>query len=129
MKEIYIKDITGNLERVEISEEVAELLNTFRREEKAYYRKIRKRRQKAKGADISYQDWLGITNNFEDHLLDKVLIEYLLQQLTEKKEKERIKLYYLQGYTYAEIAQMENKSVTAIYLSITRAIEKIKRQL
>ena len=128
MKEIYIKDITGNLERVEISEEVAELLNTFRREEKAYYRKIRKRRQKAKGADISYQDWLGITNNFEDHLLDKVLIEYLLQQLTEK-EKERIKLYYLQGYTYAEIAQMENKSVTAIYLSITRAIEKIKRQL
>lgn len=124
MKEVYVKNADGDLECVVVTDEVAELLETFRREEQSYARKIRKRRQKAGGADISYEDWIG-SYSFEDRLLNELLMESLFRSLTEK-ERRRVILYYLEGYTYAEIARIENKSIMSVYGSVANAIRKMR---
>nr|QGT50936.1 hypothetical protein Firmicute1046_0120 [uncultured Firmicutes bacterium] len=124
MKEVYVKNADGDLECVIVTDEVADLLETFQREEQSYARKIRKRRQKAGGADISYEDWIG-SYSFEDKLLNELLIESLFRSLTEK-ERRRVILYYLEGYTYAEIARIENKSIMSVYGSVTSALRKMR---
>lgn len=93
MKEVYVKNADGDLERVVVTDEVAELLETFQREERSYARKIRKRQQKEGGADISYEDWIG-SYSFEDNLLNELLMESLFRSLTEK-ERRRVILHFL----------------------------------
>ncbi len=127
MKEVYVKNADGDLECVIVTDEVAELLETFQREEQSYARKIRKRRQKAGGADISYEDWIG-SYSFEDGLLNELLMESLFSSLTEK-ERRRVILYYLEGYTYAEIARIENKSIMSVYGSVANAIRKMRGRI
>ena len=42
------------------------------------------------------------------------------------KQRRRLYLYYFGGYTYAEIAEMENCSVHSVFMAVERAKEKIK---
>ena len=45
------------------------------------------------------------------------------------KQRRRLCLYYFGGYTYAEIAEMENCSVHSAFMAVERAKEKIKIDL
>ena len=45
------------------------------------------------------------------------------------KQRRRLCLYYFGGYTYSEIAEMENCSVHSVFMAVERAKEKIKNIL
>src|SRR5699024_10073381 len=51
MQEIYIKNANGDLEKVVVSDQVAELLETFRREDAAEQRQLRRHIKHSGGAD------------------------------------------------------------------------------
>lgn len=52
-------------------------------------------------------------------------MESLFRSLTEK-ERRRVILHFLEGYTYAEIARMESKSITSVYGSVVGALRKMR---
>jgi len=59
---------------------------------------------------------------------DKLMIENLLSNLT-LKEEEILKLIYLQGYTYDEVAIMYNVSRQAINNSANKSLKKLREKV
>lgn len=102
MKDIYITNENGDLEKVTVSEEVADLLESFRREDETEKRKERRRIKKHGGPNISYEEWMG-SYEFETQLISNMDLKNALTKLTDK-QKSRLLEYYLMGFTYSEIA-------------------------
>lgn len=67
--------------------------------------------------------------SIEDTVLRNIEYEQLHQaisMLTETQQR-RLKLYYFQGLTYKQIAEIEGCSASAVASSISVAVEKIKK--
>ena len=64
-----------------------------------------------------------------DTVINRISVEHLKEVLKTLPESQsrRILLYY-SGYTYAEIAQIENVSFQVIHRSIKKAMKKIIRK-
>lgn len=127
MKEIYIKNANGDLEKVMVSDEVAELLETFRREDESEKRRLRRRIKQHGGPDISYEEWMG-SYEFEDRLINEITIKEAIDSLS-SNQKSRLIKYYILGYTYREIAKMEGKAHQTIRENIAASIKIIKKFL
>lgn len=98
MKEIFIKKDNGDLEKVLVTNEVAELLESFRREDEAEQRKTRRRISKQGGPDLSYEDeWMG-SYEFENRLIDNLALKAAIATLSDK-QKSRLLKYYIMDYT------------------------------
>lgn len=84
---------------------------------------------------------IGSTDNHEKTLLDAVKnipikkktyydVSGLLDwEVLTQKEKDRLRMYYVEGKTYQEIADIEGLSKWGIYKSINKTVEKIKECL
>lgn len=128
MKEIFIKKDNGDLEKVVVSDEVAELLESFRREDEREQRKTRRRISKQGGPDLSYEDeWMG-SYEFENRLIDNLELKEAIATLSDK-QKSRLLKYYIMGYTFCEIAEMEGSAHKSIQENIKAALKKIKKFL
>lgn len=108
-----------------MTDEVAELLETFRREDETEKRKERRRIKKQGGSDLSYEEWMG-SYEFENELTEKLELKDAIATLSDK-QKSRLLKYYIMGYTFCEIAEMEGKSRISIQQSLMAAIKKIKK--
>jgi len=127
MKIIYIPNSEGNLEKVEVSEELAFVIDSFRREEESQLRQNR-RYLDFYSCDITL---CSSSDNVEDEVIEhetKKVIFSALDKLTEK-ERKRIISYYFKNLTYEQVAKIENTSTTAIFKSVVKALEKLKKFL
>lgn len=61
----------------------------------------------------------------ENEWIDRVDLETALKTCTPKQQK-RLELHYAQGYSFTEIAKMENCDEAAVRRSIKAAMKKIK---
>lgn len=66
------------------------------------------------------------SSDFSVLIADRDFCERVLSSLSDKA-RQRIELYYFNGYKMSEIAQMEGVSTQKISVSIKRAIEKMKK--
>ena len=63
---------------------------------------------------------------FEQETITKADIDAALKMCT-PTQRERLKLYYFQGYSFAEIAKMEGCAEAAVRQSVTAGLKKIKK--
>ena len=68
------------------------------------------------------------SSEVEEDLSERIIHQELRRaiKLLPNKQRRRLSLYYCGGYTYSEIAEMENCSVHSVYMAVERAKEKIK---
>ena len=127
MKTIYIPNSEGNLEKVEVSEKLAIVIDSFRREEESQLRQNR-RYLDFYSCDITL---CSSSSNIEDEVIEHETIKAIfsaIDKLTEK-ERKRIVSYYFKNLTYEQVAKIENTSTTAIFKSVVNALEKLKKFL
>jgi len=125
MKIIYIPNSEGNLEKVEVSEELAFVIDSFRREEESQLRQNR-RYMDYYSSDISL---FASSDNVEDKVIEHETMRNILSALGKltEKERKRILAYYFKNLTYEQVAKIENTSTTAIFKSVGNALEKLKK--
>ena len=78
---------------------------------------------------VEFDESTAPTNGYEvQRMIDRQYIEYLMSKarLTERRRR-RLKLYYLDGLTNAEIADIEGVTEAAICGANKRAIRKLRR--
>ena len=127
MKTIYIPNSVGNLEKVEVSEELAFVIDSFRREEESQFRQNR-RYLDFYSCDVTLY---SSSDNVEDEVIEHETMRNIFSaigMLTEK-ERKRIISYYFKNLTYEQVAIIENTSTTAIFKSVINALEKLKKFL
>ncbi len=66
--------------------------------------------------------------SFDDSILDKILLESMQESLTEN-EKMLIYLYYFEGRTLQEIADMFGKAKSTIYDMQKKALQKMRTKI
>ena len=69
---------------------------------------------------------LTYTHETDDNLAVKCSIDAVLETCTPIQQR-RFKLYYVHGYTFAEIARFENCAKQRIKKSVDSVLEKIKK--
>ena len=127
MEIIYITNSEGSLEKVEVSEEIAFVIDSLRCEEESQLRQNR-RYLDFYSCDITL---CSSSSNIEDKVMEHETMKAIfsaLDKLTEK-ERKRIISYYFKNLTYEQVAKIENTSTTAIFKSVVKALEKLKKFL
>ena len=127
METIYIPNSEGNLEKVEVSEELAFVIDSFRREEESQLRQNR-RYLDFYSCDISL---FASNDNVEDKVMEHETIKAIFSafdKLTGKEQK-RIILYYYTNLTYRQIADYENSHFTSVRESINKGKIKLQKYL
>ena len=69
----------------------------------------------------------GVLQGFELELENREVLNMLLAELT-PEQRERTILFYLEGYSYTEIAKMQGVSPTAVRNSINRGFALIRKK-
>ena len=96
-----------------------------------YYREFNKplenqrneRRRHIEDGDI---DSFAISQNLEENSVLYADLEAALKTCTPVQQK-RFKLYFLDGYSFVEIAKMEGRDAAVVRRSVLLAVEKIKK--
>lgn len=137
MKEINLRDFYPEIYHndcfINLPDEIVDVLEEYRRKEIAYHR--RTYRHKA-------QYSLEYGNNIER---EAVLLTPTLQEIVERhmeeermyqaistlsaKQRQRVYAHYILGISMADIARMEDTSVSAIHESIHRGLKRLKKIL
>lgn len=123
---VTFTDGLGIRQEVEVSKEVFALFDTFELEDIAYMN------ERDRHYDNFWQaDTLISNTDLEADVAIKMegdMIWMMVKQLS-KTQQRRLKLYYLYGFTYEEIASMEGCSVAAVVKSIKIAKKFLKNFL
>lgn len=129
---VSFKDGQGVHICMEIEKELFDILNEFELEDVAYINEW-KRHYDLKEQDESSLNIRAISTplTVEEIILNQIEDEQLHKAiaLLPEKLRFRIKLYYFEGMTYEEIANIEGCSKAAIKYSIDNAKKKIKKYL
>ena len=129
----FYKDAVGNQEYIEVSEEVYEaMVNTFRKEAHAQEMKDFRHVTKDGYTEGDTEDLMLLQEeSLEDYVIRKIEIENLqkaIQSLT-AVQKQRLQMYFFDGYTYRQIGEKLGVDEKAVRNSITAALKKIKKIL
>ena len=129
----FYKDAVGNQEYIEVSEEVYEaMVNTFRKEYHAQEMKDFRHVTKDGYTEGDTEDLMLLQEeSLEDYVIRQIEIENLqkaIQSLT-AVQKQRLQLYFFDGYTYRQIGEKLGVDEKAVRNSITAALKKIKKIL
>lgn len=129
----FYKDAVGNQEYIEVSEEVYEaMVNTFRKEAHAQEMKDFRHVTKDGYTEGDTEDLMFFQEeSLEDYVIRQIEIENLqkaIQSLT-AVQKQRLQLYFFDGYTYRQIGEKLGVDEKAVRNSITAALKKIKKIL
>lgn len=129
----FYKDAVGNQEYIEVSEEVYEaMVNTFRKEAHAQEMKDFRHVTKDGYTEGDTEDlMLFQEESLEDYVIRQIEIENLqkaIQSLT-VVQKQRLQMYFFDGFTYRQIGEKLGVDEKAVRNSITAALKKIKKIL
>lgn len=129
MKEFTTKDYFGKKVNVEVTEAVYQVFEDYRK------LKERERYEKRKHIDSHCLDDYYVSSKLVTETLEETYIKYedytKVMEIVENCtpiQKERFYLYFVKGYTYQEIANIQKCSITAIMLSIKTVLKKIHKK-
>lgn len=129
----FYKDAVGNQDYIEVSEEVYEaMVNTFRKEDHAQEMKDFRHVTKDGYTEGDTEDLIFLQEeSLEDYVIRQIEIENLqkaIQSLT-PVQKQRLQMYFFDGFTYRQIGEKLGVDEKAVRNSITAALKKIKKIL
>lgn len=133
-KNIYMvsfKDVSGQLQEIEISEEV---FNTFDNFELQDIKELNEYDRHIEHSDIFENNLEARAKDkplsLEDEVIKKSLIAEIKNELNKLPiiQRERIKKYFFENKTYEEIARDEGVNKTSIMRAINSGLEKISKK-
>ena len=133
-KNIYMisfKDVSGQLQEIEISEEV---FNTFDNFELQDIKELNEYDRHIEHSDIFENSLEARAKDkplsLEDEVIKKSLIAEIKNELNKLPiiQRERIKKYFFENKTYEEIARDEGVNKTSIMRAINSGLEKISKK-
>jgi RNA polymerase sigma factor (sigma-70 family) len=124
------ESVDGHSEDIKVSENVGELLVSFRREDEREIWREKKRKNKS----LDYLEGLGIElpdgsmNVEEDYILkeEKTLLYSAIEKLP-PQQKELIRRYFFYNESLQDIAAEQEVSYQAIQNRIKKSLEKLKK--
>lgn len=129
---LSFRDGQGVLQEITIDRELFELLDRFELDDLSFLNEVDRHYEHSELTEISlYNRAAVLPESVEDAVLRNLQYEALYNAIRKLSEaqRRRLILYYFGGLTYAQIAEMEGCSHSAVIKSITAAIEKIKKNL
>lgn len=129
---LSFKDGQGVRHEMEIQKNLFDMLNRFELDDLSILNKWDRHIEHFEQTEQSLnRRACAKAESVEDTVLRNIEYEQLHQaisMLTETQQR-RLKLYYFQGLTYKQIAEIEGCSAAAVASSISVAIEKIRKIL
>ena len=129
----FYKNAVGEIEYIEVSEEVYEALaNTFRRE--AHAEEMRDLRHVTKDGYVEgdTEDLLLFSKeSLEDYVIRRIELENMRRAMKNLSaaQKERLQMYFFEGLSYRQMGEKLGISHIAVRDSIELAIKKIRKNM
>ena len=130
MKKVEVKDSNGKIVSVEVSEEVYAVLQEENKEQE------RQRNEKRRHFDTrELSDYIihqkRVAENLEDYCVNREQLKEIQRIVSTctKTQQERFYLNRICGYSYTEIAQMEDCHLVSVRQSVTAVVRKLKNFL
>ena len=126
---VQFKDNAGNERCLEIDKDLFELLDRFELDDLSYLNELERHYA---DTEITERTLIAspsqVNSTVESDASEQIINRELRQAIKAlpDKQRRRLCLYYFGGYTYSEIAEMENCSVHSVFMAVERAKEKIK---
>lgn len=116
---IFIRPTNGSLQLVEVSAEVYALCDEARRARERWRYELRKHRTR-ETADEDLISALTATEPLEELVFRREQLRAVFQALRQctPTQRRRFYLYRIMGYTYAEIAGIEDCAVSCVHQSV-----------
>ncbi len=127
---VSFKDSLGKLKRVEVTEEVFNLLDKFELEDLSEMNEFDNHIEHSELTETTLHNRLkNKPSLLEDEILNKLYCEGVFSLLNELPElqRKRIKMYYFSNMTLDEIAKIEGTTHQAISKSINNGIRKLQK--
>ncbi len=127
---VSFKDSLGKLKRVEVTEEVFNLLDKFELEDLSEMTEFDNHIEHSELTETTLHNRLkNKPSLLEDEILNKLYCEGVFSLLNELPElqRKRIKMYYFSNMTLDEIAKIEGTTHQAISKSINNGIRKLQK--
>ena len=127
---VSFKDSLGKLKRVEVTEEVFNLLDKFELEDLSEMNEFDNHIEESELNETTLHNRLKKKPSLlEDEILNKLYCEGVFSLLNELPElqRKRIKMYYFSNMTLDEIAKIEGTTHQAISKSINNGIRKLQK--
>lgn len=102
-------------------QEYLEINNIYNRNE-SKHRMREIRQSKRLESDISHIYEIDIGESLENEEVEMYVNKFLLN--LKPVQRQRFKMYYLQNYTYRQIAEMEKRDIKTVYESVQAAKKK-----
>ena len=129
----FYKNAVGEIEYIEVSEEVYEALaNTFRRE--AHAEEMRDLRHVTKDGYVEgdTEDLLLFSEeSLEDYVIRRIELENMRRAMKNLSavQKERLQMYFFEGLSYRQMGEKLGISHIAARDSVELAIKKIRKNM
>lgn len=126
---INFRDGEGNLHSFEISKELYEAFNEFELEDISYLNVWDRHLEHSEVWDETLDEVIARgTETVEEIVIYKLQMQKLKQAIEQLPElqKRRVKLYYFEGKTFKQIAELENCKESSVFLSIKNALKNLK---
>lgn len=129
---LSFRDGQGILHRIMIDRELFELMDRFELDDLSFLNEVDRHYEHSELTESSlYDRAAALPESVEEAVLKKLQYEALYQAIRELPEvqQRRLMLYYFQGLTYAQIAEMEGCKYQTVQESIYAALKKLKKFL
>lgn len=127
---VSFKDGLGKLRKVEVTEDVFNLLDRFELEDLSEMNEFDNHIEHSELTEITLHNRLkNKPFLLEDEILNKLYCEEVFSLLNElpESQRKRIKMYYFSNMTLDEIAKIEGTTHQAISKSINNGIRKLQK--
>ena len=126
---VQFADNAGTEHCLEINKELYDLFDQFELDDLSFLNEVERHYADSEITDTTMVDFsMQTSSDVEEDASEQIINRELHQAIKSlpDKQRRRLSLYYFGGYTYAEIAEVENCSVHSVYMAVQRAKEKIK---
>lgn len=127
---ISFTDGQGIFHKQEISMELYVAFNGFELEDISWINKASRHLTEADtGEELLGHRIADSSEPVEDHVYRRIMYQELHKAIAQIPEiqRKRVRLYYFGGYTYEQIAQMENCTKRAVKFSIDTALKNLRK--
>ena len=126
---VSFKDAQGGFVCVEVEKEIFDAFDRFELEDLSYLNKVERHYMLAEIPDDFLSEYLDSNDEaIEDVVHMKLIKEKIKMAISGLPElqRRRLILYFYEGYTYEQIAKIEECTKSAVKFSIDIAMKKIK---
>lgn len=129
---VSFKDVKGNIQIVEINKEIYDCLDKFELNDLSEMNEFDRHIEHSYIYENKINDRAFIkTESVEDIVENKIISDKLKKAIDELSliQRKRIKMYYFEGLSQKEIAEVEGVSLRAVQYTLNEAISELRKIL